>query len=161
MAPLKREDFLRKEFLGLDLNRLNVDEQLSLILKQRIEEIEKTIKVGAALATIFLCGSTLEGLLQDQASKSPIKFNKSSAAPKKDGTPLLFHEWKLTDLINSAYEIGLIKLDTKNFSHHLRDFQNYIHPRNQALQNFSPDKHTAEICWKVLQNAITDLSGLR
>jgi hypothetical protein len=27
----------------------------------------------------------------------------------------------------------------------LKDFRNYIHPRQQAAQAFNPDKHTAEI----------------
>ena len=31
----------------------------------------------------------------------------------------------------------------------------------QALQNFNPDKHTAEISWKVLQATIANLVGDR
>jgi hypothetical protein len=60
-----------------------------------------------------------------------------------------------------AYELKYIQLDIKKFSHDLRDFRNYIHPRVQAIQNFNPDKHTAEISWKVLQATIASLSGLR
>jgi len=42
-----------------------------------------------------------------------------------------------------------------------KDFRNYIHPRQQASQNFNPDKHTAEISWKVLQATIANLIGDR
>jgi hypothetical protein len=65
------------------------------------------------------------------------------------------------NLINAAYDIGFIKLDIKKYSHALKDFRNYIHPRQQASQNFNPDKHTAEISWKVLQAAIVNLTGGR
>jgi len=64
-------------------------------------------------------------------------------------------------LINVSYEIKIIKLDIKKFSHTLKDFRNYIHPRQQASQNFNPDKHTAEISWKVLQATIANLIGDR
>jgi hypothetical protein len=45
-----------------------------------------------------------------------------------------------------------------DFSHSLRDFRNFIHPYQQHLLNFSPDKHTAKISWQVLQAVIDDLS---
>jgi hypothetical protein len=67
----------------------------------------------------------------------------------------------MDNLINVAHDVGLIELDIKKFSHDLRDFRNYIHPRQQALQNFNPDKHTAEISFKVLQATIASLSGQR
>jgi hypothetical protein len=91
-----------------------------------------------------------------------LKFNTSQSAPKnKEGKVQQLTEWTLDSLINVSYEVGFIKLDIKKFSHTVKDFRNYIHPRQQASQNFNPDKHTAEICWKVLQAIIASLSGQR
>ena len=72
-----------------------------------------------------------------------------------------FREWTLDALINAAHEVGLLSLDVKKYSHSLRDCRNYIHPRQQAVQNFKPDTYTAKISWQVLQAAIADLSRQR
>ncbi len=98
----------------------------------------------------------------DIATKDPQIFNGAKGAPKnKGGQAKPLYEWTLNSLIDVSYETGLIKLDVKKFSHAVKDFRNYIHPRQQASQNFNPDIHTAKICWQVLQAAIADLSGNR
>lgn len=160
--PKTEQDFLKQEFATLNFGRLNLDVQLEPVIKQRIDEIQKAMRAEAALATIFLCGSTLEGLLQDMASKKPQEFNQArSAAKDKDGVVRPFHDWSLESLINVAHEVGLLSLDVKKYSHSLKDFRNYIHPRQQAVQKFNPDMHTAKISWQVLQAAIANLGGIR
>ena len=159
---LSENDFLQQEFLKIDISKLNLDNSFEVIIKQRLKEIELSLTSGASLSVIFLCGSTLEGLLLNIAIQNPQNFNKSKSAPKySDGKVKALHEWTLDSLINVSYEIGIIKLDIKKFSHTLKDFRNYIHPRQQASQNFNPDKHTAEISWKVLQATIANLIGDR
>lgn len=155
-------DFLKQEFSKIDISLLNLDYGFEKIITQRINEIELSLNSGASLSVIFLCGSTLEGLLLNEASKNPQKFNSSKSAPKNsDGKVKMLHEWTLNSLIDVSYEVGIIKLDIKKFSHTLKDFRNYIHPRQQASQNFIPDKHTAEICWQVLKATIANLIGQR
>lgn len=154
-------DFLNREFSNLDLTILNIDVQLESVIEQRIKEIEKSLASGASLAVIFLCGSTIEGLLQDVAAKHPREFNTARAAAKKDGKALPFQDWTLNTLIDVAHETKMISADIKEFAHSVKHFRNYIHPRMQAVQQFNPDQHTAEIAWKVLQATIADLSGLR
>jgi hypothetical protein len=155
-------DFLTMEYAQPNLVRLNIDGPFQQVIEQRISEIHKSLKSEAALAVIFLCGSTLEGLLLDVATKNSHQFNQASSAPKdKNSNTKQFHEWTLDSLINVAHEVGLLSLDIKKHSHSLRDFRNYIHPRQQAVQNFRPDAHTAKISWQVLQAAIANLSGER
>jgi hypothetical protein len=155
-------DFLTMEYAQPNLGRLNIDGQFQQVIEQRISEIHKSLKSDAALAVIFLCGSTLEGLLLDAATKNSQQFNQAASAPKdKNSNTKQFHEWTLDSLINVAYEVGLLSLDIKKHSHSLKDFRNYIHPRQQAVQNFRPDAHTAKISWQVLQAAIANLGGQR
>lgn len=157
-----QEDFLKQEFSELNLAKLNIDPQLQSVIEQRVDEIHKSMRGGASLATIFLCGSTLEGLLLDAATKQPQQFNDAKSAPKnKDENVKLLHDWTLDNLINVAHEVGILSLDVKKYGHALKDFRNYIHPRQQASQGFRPDQHTAKISWQVLQAAIADLSGQR
>jgi len=162
-APASSEhDFLAKVYTQHNLVRLNIDAPFQQVIEQRIVEIHKSLNADAALAVIFLCGSTLEGLLLDAATKNSQQFNQANSAPKdKGGSTKQFHEWSLDSLINVAHEVGLLSLDIKKHSHSLKDFRNYIHPRQQAVQNFKPDSHTAKISWQVLQAAIANLGGQR
>jgi hypothetical protein len=127
--------------------------------EQRLDEIRKCLTAQAPLAVIFLCGSTLEGILLGTASARAKDFNQSSLSPKdKLGKVKQFQEWTLNDFINVARDLGLVGEDVKKFSHALRDFRNYIHPFKQMASQFNPDQRTAKICWQVLQAAITQLS---
>lgn len=113
----------------------------------------------ASLACIFLCGSSLEGILLGVAANNPQKFNQAKASPKgRNGKVLQFPEWSLSNFIDVAKETGFINEDVKKFSHALRDFRNYIHPHEQASKCFNPDEHTAKLCWQVLKLAIFQIA---
>ena len=149
--------FLAKEFEEISVDSLGVDDTLTRILRQRLNEIEKCLKSSAPLATIFLCGSTLEGILLGVATQNPREFNQAGASPKAEGKVKRFPDWTLNELIDVARETGYIDEDVKKFSHALRDFRNYIHPHQQAVQSSGPDEHTAKICSQVLLAAISQV----
>ena len=160
--PLSEEDFLKKDFGWIELQKLNIEnEQLEKVLNQRIDEIRKALKGNMPLSVIFLCGSTLEGLLLDAItrSQSKQKFNQAKSSPKdKNGKVKNFQDWSLKNMIDVAHEVSLLNLDVKKYSHALRDFRNYIHPYQQALSKFLTDIETAKISWQVLQAAISQIS---
>ncbi|MBL7132035.1 MAG: hypothetical protein ISS45_11670 [Candidatus Omnitrophica bacterium] len=157
---IAEDEFLKKEFSEVSIGSLKLDGIITGILEQRLEEIKKCLNSKAALATIFLCGSTLEGILLGVATSNPQKFNVAKTSPKdKNGKVLQFHEWTLSNFIDVAKEIGFLKEDVKKFSHSLRDFRNYIHPYQQANQQFNPDEHTAKLCWQVLKVAIFQITN--
>jgi hypothetical protein len=154
------EDFLKKDFNDISLEKLNLDISIIDVLQNRINEINKCLKSGASLSTIFMCGSVLEGILLGTALRFQKEFNQSKLSPKDKKTDkvLQFHEWTLNSLIDVAHDLKLIGLDVKKHSHSLRDFRNYIHPYQQMSSGFNPDKDTAQISWQVLKAAISDLS---
>ncbi len=159
-AVPNQDEFITKEFRNVSIEKLDLDSAINRVLKQRVEEIKKCIQIDAPLAAVFLCGSSLEGILLGIASKRAKEFNESSSSPKdKTGKVKQFPEWTLNDFINVARELQLIGEDVKKFSHALRDFRNYIHPFQQMSSNFDPDGSTAKICWQVVQAAITQLSN--
>jgi hypothetical protein len=156
---ISEDEFVSREFENISIDKLGLDSSISAILNERIAEIRKCSATNAPLAVIFLCGSTLEGILLGTASANPKDFNQSTLSPKDDtGKVKQFYNWTLYDFINVARDLNLLGEDVKKFSHALRDFRNYIHPFQQMASNFSPDQHTAKICWQVLQAAISDLS---
>lgn len=152
------EEFLDRDFDGIPVDKIGLDDGLVEIIKDRILEIRKGIRSRASLSVIFLCGSSLEGILLGIATNYPQKFNQAKASPKNTkGKVQPFHNWSLASFINVAHEVGFLGLDVKKFSHAMRDFRNYIHPYEQWSSGFNPDHHTAKISWQVLQAAVNDL----
>lgn len=158
VSLLTKEEDIERKFKEMSLSTLGLSPTLSDILMQRIDEINKCLRVKASLAIIILCGSTLEGILLGIAEINIRKFNIAKASPKRNGKGKVLHEWKLSELIEVSKESGFITEDVKKFSHILRDFRNYIHPHQQATQNFNPNIETAKLCCQVLILAISQIS---
>lgn len=156
------DDFLTHEFAIPHIHKLPVEAQAIPIIESRLAEARKALGAGAHLSVIFLCGSVLEAVLLGAAQKEPAKFNQASASPKaKDGSVKQFQDWSLAQFIDVACEIDLLKPDVKKFSHGLRDFRNYIHPYAQLSSGFTPDEHTAKLCFQVLKAALASVAGER
>ena len=155
--------FLRQQFADeVVITDLKLDPDITAILQSRVDEAQACTRGKAPLATIFLLGSTLEGILLGVATTDLPGFMKAKAAPKdKTGTVHKIYDWKLVSLIDVSCELGLVGLDVKKFSHELRDFRNYIHPFHQRAQGFTPTEHTADICWQVFRAAFAQLKASR
>jgi hypothetical protein len=155
---VSEDSFLNLEFSGISLDRLGLETRLTEVINRRFDEIKKCLQNNAPLSVIFLSGSSLEGILLGIATTVPKAFNQAKTAPRKDDKVRPFHEWSLSNLIDTAHELGIVKEDVKKFSHALRDFRNYIHPLQQVGSGFHPDQHTAQICWQVLKAAIYQMT---
>jgi hypothetical protein len=158
---ITENDFLKKEFAEISLEGIGISDPLLSVLNSRIEEIKLCLQVKSSLAVIFLCGSTLEGLLLNTALKYPSEYNQTKVTPRdREGKVKSFQDWNLNNFIDASCELGFIKEDVKKFSHALRDFRNYIHPFAQMSSQFNPDEHTATICFQVLKAAIYQLCNI-
>ena len=155
------DGFLSKEFEIPNLQNLPVAFAVSEVIKDRLQEAQSCLSNGAHLSVIFQCGSVLEAVLLGAAQDEPERFNRSSTSPKQGGKVTPFQEWKLSELIDVAHNIGLLKPDVQKFSHGLRDFRNYIHPYEQLASGFRPDEYTAKVCFQVLKAALADVAGDR
>ena len=161
-AVFDNEDFLHREFSIPDIRKLPIEPMTVPIIESRLSEIRVTMESGAYLSSIFMCGSVLEGVLLGVAQNKPGDFNKALASPKnREKKVKPFHEWNLSQLIDVACEVGVLKPDVKKFSHGLRDFRNYIHPYEQMASRFTPDQHTAKVCLQVLKAALASIAGER
>lgn len=156
------DDFLNHEFAVPNVHKLPIEAQAIPIIESRLAEARIALGAKAYLSVIFLCGSVLEAVLLGAAQKEPARFNRATASPKaKDGPVKQFQEWSLAQFIDVACEIGLLKPDVQKFSHGLRDFRNYIHPYMQMQSGFTPDEHTAKVCFQVLKAALASVAGER
>ena len=155
------KEFLNQEFQIPNLQKLPLDFVVAEIIKDRLEEARLCLSYGAYLSVIFLCGSVLEAVLLGAAQNEPEKFNRSPSSPKLNDRVKPFYDWTLSEFINVAYDVGLLKLDVQKFSHGLREFRNYIHPYEQVASSFRPDEHTAKVCFQVLKAALANVAGDR
>jgi len=156
------DDFLNREFTIPNIQKLPIEASAVPIIESRLVEARKALGAGAHLSVIFLCGSVLEAVLLGAAQKEPARFNRAAASPKaNDGKVKHFPDWSLAQFIDVACEIDLLKPDVKKFSHGLRDFRNYIHPYEQMVSRFTPDEHTAKLCFHVLKAALASVAGER
>ena len=161
-AEETEDHFMRREFKDVSIAKVPIEPSLIPILESRFHEATICLRGKAPLASIFMSGSILEGLLLGIALANPKQFNQALSSPKDpSGKVKRFPEWSLAQFIDVACELQLLKLDVKKFSHALRDFRNFIHPYQQMSSQFDPDTHTAEICMQVLRAAIASLSGQR
>ncbi|MCV6545670.1 MAG: hypothetical protein OIF56_00030 [Cohaesibacter sp.] len=163
ITPVRTADeFLSQEYSVPNIQKLPIETLAIPIVEHRLAEARKALGAEAYLSVIFLCGSILEAVLLGAAQKAPDRFNRAKACPKSsDGKPKQFHAWSLAQLIDVACETDLLKPDVKKFSHGLRDFRNYIHPYEQMVSGFSPDEHTAKLCFQVLKAALASVAGAR
>lgn len=153
-------EFLKKDFSDLDLAALPSELTAQQVVQARLDEIDRSLKADAPLGVIFLAGSTLEGLLFELATKHPQMYTSSPRAPRYQGRVKSLDAWTLSDLITVSHELGVLGEDVARFADHLRNFRNYIHPRQQLKEQFEPRIETAEIAYKVLKAALTDLQQL-
>jgi hypothetical protein len=155
-------EFLSKEFSIPNIEKLPIEQAVASVIRRRLEEARTALGAGAYLSVIFLCGSVLEGVLLGAAQSNPAGFNRANASPKSDdGTVRKFQDWTLASFIDVACEIGVLKPDVKKFSHGLRDYRNYIHPYEEMVSGFTPDEHTAKVCFQVLKAALASVAGER
>lgn len=153
-------EFLGRDFGNLDLDELPGELTSQQVVQSRLTEIERCLQAEAPLAVIFLVGSTLEGLLMELAKAHPRKFTSCEAAPKSRGVPKPIDRWTLAELIQVSRALGLLGADVLKYADHVRNFRNYIHPRQQMYERFEPRMPTAQIAQQVLRATLADLKSL-
>jgi hypothetical protein len=123
-------------------------------------EIDRALEADAPLAVIFLVGSTVEGLLSELSMGHRPEFLASPAAPTSKGKTKPLDQWKLSELIAVARERGVLSEDVAKHADQVRNFRNYIHPRQQLKEGFAPRIETARIAQQVLKGVLSDLERL-
>lgn len=154
-------EFLAKDFSQFELSALPRELTAQQVVEARLAEIERCLEAGAPLAVIFLVGSTLEGLLMELATAHASTFVSSPSAPSVRGTPRPIQSWTLAELITVARALGVLSEDVARHADQVRNFRNYIHPRQQLRESFEPRAETALIAHQVLKAALVDLNTIR
>ncbi|MCK9922562.1 hypothetical protein MXD61_11855 [Frankia sp. AgPm24] len=145
-----------------DLDRrlppLIADEAMVTILLGRIAEVHACEAGKAYLLAVVGIGSFVEGLLFSVLTeRDPVllKDGFPGFAGQKGKTPA--HRASLALLLSAAHKKGWIQIDAKEFMEKVREFRNYVHPRQQLESKFSPDEYTLGMCWGPVRAILNDL----
>jgi hypothetical protein len=156
---LQRDDLAlpTKDFNSSTFDSLPFDRALTENLINRMEEAHRCLTSDSFLATVILCGSVLEGLFLGFGSLYPERLNRAFISRYNKESPP-FQKWRLAEWITVLGHLGDLTPNVEKFSHALRDFRNYVHPNEQISNDFSPDKHTAQISLQVVYAAADELA---
>ena len=149
-------DLLRRVFKPEVFARVSLDEPMTKVLIDRMNEARRCIDARAYLAAVILCGSVLEGICLSFGSQHIERVSRAYVA-RFNRTSKPLHEWRLQDWIDVLAGLGDLSPNVEKFGHGLRDFRNYVHPAEQLANHFSPDEHTARIGFQVVVAAAEDL----
>ena len=149
-------DLLRRVFRPELFGSLPIEAAMIQALLARMEEAHRCIEIKAHLAAVILCGSVLEGMCLGFGSRHPERSNRAFIA-QYNKSPPAFYDWKLREWIDVLTRLGDLSPNVEKFCHALRDFRNYVHPAEQLAHRFSPNEHTARICFQVVVAAVEDL----
>ncbi len=152
--------FLERDFGDVDVAALPSEMTSQQIVQARLDEIERCLSAEAPLAVIFLVGSTLEGLLMELALAHAPTYTASASAPNHKGSAKPIDTWTLAELITVSRALDVLGEDVSKHADQVRNFRNYIHPRQQLRERFEPRMETARIAHQVLVAALADLQSL-
>lgn len=153
-------DFLESDFSAVDLTSLPRELTAMQVIASRLAEIDRALEADAPLAVIFLVGSTLEGLLAELAQAHAATFTASQVAPRTRGNVKPLDTWTLSELIGVSRALGVLSEDVAKHADQVRNFRNYIHPRQQLRESFEPRMETARIAQQVLRAALVDFRNI-
>lgn len=144
------------------LSHVGLSSDLVANLSARFDEAERCDGVQAYLAATVLYGSILEGLLEGLANLEPQKANSSPACPKaEDGKPKKFSEWKFSEWIAVAKDVGWIPRSVGGYADQLRSSRNLVHVSKQLRDEVHADKHLASITRSVLDAVLEHIAEAR
>lgn len=138
------------EFRGT-LAEIITDPRAAQVLQARMDEAQTCYENGAHVAAIIMLGSLLEGiLLRAVLERDPSLLGNAKA-----------DRISLAELIKRCHSVGWIDADIEKFCHELREYRNYVHPRQEIDATHAPDRDTLNVSWQVVGAALNDLHATR
>ncbi len=88
-------------------------------------------------------------------------YTANATTPKHKGSGKPIETWTLAELITVSRALNVLGEDVSKHADQVRNFRNYVHPRQQIRERFEPRMETARIAHQVLVAALADLQRLQ
>lgn len=147
------EDDAIREFIE------NIDnEQIKLILKRDLAEINICSKNKAHKSILLLCGGVVEAILyqllsnrRDDARRYFDDLNRNNSP---DRVGLEIEEWFLTDMLKVSEHLGIIDRHFTGKAREITNYRNIIHPSNEIRNQITQIDHLAPISIELVKMLI-------
>ncbi|GAB1340243.1 hypothetical protein ACE1SV_68330 [Streptomyces sp. E-15] len=123
--------------------------RMAALLQRRLDESLTCYANGAHVAAIIMLGSLLEGVLL-----TVINERDASLLGGKDPNFI-----GLKVLIEICRKAGWIDVDMERYSHTLREYRNFVHPRREFREAHTPDFDTLTVSLHVVNGTLNDLAA--
>jgi hypothetical protein len=125
-----------------DFSRLINDANMLSIIDRRWEETINCLD-RAPLEALLLAR------IDKEADKSKVVKARSAPRDSKTGRTKTIYEWTLDAYINVSFELGWITRPQKDIGVVLRDYRNFIHPREELKQAIRVEPDDARMYWAI------------
>ena len=113
------------------------------------------------LAAVIMMGSLLEGILSAKVFSHSDKAGimQATRAPKdrSTGKTLPLEKWALDGFLEVANELGWIGTTAKSLGQEIRQYRNYVHPREAMKNPVKMDRAKSKEIWMSTQRLIDHL----
>jgi hypothetical protein len=124
------------------------DTKMATLLQHRLDEAAVCYANGAHVSAIIMLGSLLEGVLL------AVTLQRDATLLGTTNPDFV----SLDNLIKICHREGWLDADVERFSHTLRKYRNFVHPRAEYREAHTPDRDTLAICWPIVHAALNDLA---
>lgn len=137
------------------------DNDLQVVIKERLEELERVFSVNANLSTIILSISSIEGIFKHLAAIFRNLILVSPKYPrKKDGKKKEFSKLTIEEIYKLLLERDILQ-KIENFEHIyalFRSYRNFIHPQKQQKESWPVGLGQAQMALGLLNATIDQIS---
>lgn len=141
------------------LSHLVQDQKALEILLARAAETEICESNGAYVFAVIGIGSFIEGLLYSVLIERDIDLRDHGVA-RANGKRTPLSMVGLKELVDIAHHKGWVQVDAKDFLNTVRDYRNFVHPRQQLERELTPDRDTVMMCWGPVHAVLNDLEAV-
>lgn len=128
------------------LRRLVLDEVAAEMLVNRLTEARICIRNGAHTLAVIGLGSLVEGVLHSVLTERDEKVQQNGFV-NEHGKKVPADRVGLAVLLDTARENGWIQFDAHRFLGPVKEFRNFIHPRQEVASQARLDHDTVMMCW--------------
>lgn len=128
------------------------------LLLARAAETEICEGNGAYVFAVIGIGSFIEGLLYSVLIERDVELRDHGVA-RANGRRQPMSRVSLNELIDIAHGKGWVQVDARDFLNTVRDYRNFVHPRQQLERELTPDRDTVMMCWGPVHAVLNDLEA--
>ncbi|MGD9750304.1 MAG: hypothetical protein AB7W59_04830 [Acidimicrobiia bacterium] len=132
------------------------DQHVVKFLVERADEAQRAESAGAYTLAVIGIGSFIEGLLAAFLETHDDDYRTGCLNINGRIDP---SNPKLFTLIDAAHAQGWIEMDAKDFLQQVRQYRNYIHPREHLENDIRFDSDSVMLCWGPVHAALKDLES--